>query len=82
MSVQESNFLKWLAGICATLLVAMTVGAFSVLSSIDVMAERINHNTSEIKETRETHKDDMSLIRNDTKEIKQDVKDIKQILMR
>ena len=76
MSIQESSFIKWLAGICATLLVAMTIGAFSVLSSIDVMAERIRVNQSEIYETRETHKDDLKLIRNNITDIKASQKEI------
>ena len=77
MSVQESKFLQWFAGIAATLIVAMTIGAFSVLSSIDVMAERIQHNTQGIKETREMHKRDLNLIRGDMAEIKDDTKEIK-----
>ena len=82
MSTEESKFLKWLASISAALLIAIAIGAFSVLSSVDVMNERINHNTEEIKETRTTHKEDLILIRNDIKEIKNDTKDIKNILMK
>ena len=82
MSTDESKFLKWLASISAALLIAIAIGAFSVLSSVDVMNERISDNTKEIKETRTTHKEDLILIRNDIKEIKNDTKDIKNILMK
>lgn len=82
MSTQESNFIKWFAGIAAALLVSTTIGAFSILNSIDVMAERINHNTSKIVETRNLHNSDLDLIREDIKEIKTDMKDIKKLLMK
>ncbi len=75
MSIQESKFLKWFGGIAATLLVGLVIWTFTILSSYDVMANKVEHNTRDITEIKTNHKDDL-------KEIKQDVKDIKAILMR
>ena len=62
MSVKETNFLKWLGGIIAALIITGAIGTFSVLSSVDVMAEKIEHNAKEIKETRVYHNIDADRI--------------------
>ena len=88
MSFEQKSFLKWFAGICGTLLVAMVLSVWSVLDSVDVMAERINHNTDDIVEIKETHKDDMTKMTNSHKDDMDELKggqkimreDIKEIL--
>ena len=59
MSIDQKIFLQWFAGICGTLLVAMVISVFSVLSSIDVMAEKINQNANNIIRIEGIHEDDM-----------------------
>ena len=78
MSQQESNFLKWAAGIGSAVIIAVLISSFTVLSSVDVLAEKERTNRREILELREFHKDDVQLIREDIKEIKDDQKEIKQ----
>jgi len=84
MSIQEKGFLQWFGGIVSALLIVLFIWTATVLSSVDVMAEKIEANTVKIQETKSAHKDDMMLIRNNITEIKNDTKvirqDIKEIL--
>jgi hypothetical protein len=81
MSVQQSNFLKWFAGIAAMIMVVVITWTFTVLGNIDVLTKSIEYNALEIQETRVMHNSDALLIRDNIKEIKTDLKDIKIILM-
>ena len=81
MSVQQSNFLKWFAGIASMIMVVVITWTFTVLGNIDVLTKSIEYNALEIQETRVMHNADALLIRDNIKEIKTDLKDIKIILM-
>ena len=84
MSVQQSNFLKWLVGIATTVIIAMLVNTFAVIGSVDVMAEKIETNAAKIQETRNYHEKDLRIIYDNMGEMKSDQKiimsDIKELL--
>ena len=84
MSVKETTFLKWLGGIVAALVISGAIGTITVLSSVDVMAEKIEHNAQEIEETRVLHNSDADKIGVRINEVKSNqtimMEDIKDIL--
>jgi len=77
MSIQETNFVKWIGGIAAALIITILIGSFNILSSVDVLSEREKTNRREIEELRQFHKEDVQLIRNDIHDIKADQAEIK-----
>lgn len=76
MSIEESNFIKWFAGIAASLIIASILGLVGMYHSQAVNTERIKTNEANIKILREYHHDDILLIRDDLKEIKYDIKQL------
>ena len=83
MSAQESNFLKWIAGIVAVLISGILLQAFVLISTIDVIEVKIEQNEKAITKTQKAHDKDvnklddyMHEIRSDQKIIKADIKEI------
>jgi len=75
MSTIENKFIGWFAGIAASLIIAVFLRTFSILGSMDVMAEKVRRNENECMEIMDTHKNDVGDIKDDIREIKQDIKD-------
>ena len=78
MSIQETNFIKWFGGIAASLVIAFIIGGVVMFRVVGVLSQNVQYNDREIKELRQFHKDDLSLIRHDINEIKEDNQEIKQ----
>jgi len=83
MSAQESNFLKWIAGIVAVLISGILLQAFVLISTIDVIEVKIEQNEKAITKTQKAHDKDvnklddyMHEIRSDQKIIKSDIKEL------
>jgi len=84
MSIQEKNFLKWIAGIATAVIIAMLINTFAIIGSVDVMAQKIETNAVKIQETKAYHEKDADKIgkRFNTFEHNQNImrEDIKDIL--
>jgi len=83
MSVHESRFIKWFAGIAGSLVVLTIVALLGMWKAGGIQAQEIEQNKNEILETREYHQRDidnvmfyMREIREDQKEIKKDIKEL------
>ena len=76
MSTTESRFIKWFGGIAATLLIGLTIWTFTILSSFDVMATKVQHNTNDIVDIKSAHKEDKKDLKDDLTEIKNDIKEL------
>lgn len=74
MSTMENKFIRWFAGIAASLLLAIFIWTFSILGSIDVMAEKVHHNEQKCIDIMNIHENDVGDIKDDIREIKQDIK--------
>jgi len=86
MSAPERSFLKWFGTIAAAALIGFGTFTFTVIGSVDVLAERVNQNAKEVEEVRMYHKRDVDDIKDYMKtfakgqEIMQE--DIKKLLQK
>ena len=84
MSTPDKRFLRWFAGIGSGLMLAIIIWTYSILGSIDVMAEKIHQNETKSIELKDNHKSDIDIVRQDMWEMRADQKimmsDIKEIL--
>ena len=86
MSQKEYSFLRWFGGIASIVLAAAIIGLVVGFKDDGVRAEQVKQNKTEIIETKDTHKNDMRLMRDDMKEIIEGQKimqaDIKKLLIK